>query len=60
MPDDSDLHSYHHQNLKSHTGYSTHNLSITKLIIPPFDTNNLCAINPSKTVVNKMMSTENI
>jgi hypothetical protein len=36
MPDDSALHSYHHQNLKSHTGYFTHNLFITKLMFSPF------------------------
>ena len=55
MPDDSALHCYHLQNLKSHTGYSTHNLSTTELIFPPLDMNNPCAINPSKTVVNKII-----
>lgn len=55
MPDDSALHSYHHQNLKSHTGYSTYNLSITELIFPPSDMSHPCAINPSKTVANKMI-----
>jgi hypothetical protein len=40
-PDDNVLHSYHHQNLKSHTGYSTHNLSITKLI-PFWHKQSLC------------------